>query len=99
MSPSQDVIRGNRARSVPGMGDPNEAPDARRRKVYMLAKRLSMGRQDRLAFAEVLLWKDVPSWSELDDGDIGRLLDAFEGYALVKVLLEQRQPYTETTAS
>lgn len=56
----------------------------------MLAKRLGMTRQDRLAFAEVLLWKDVPSWSGLDDADIGRLLDAFEGYALMKALLEQR---------
>lgn len=92
MSPSQDVMRGNRARSLPTVGDPNEAPEARRRKVYMLAKRLGMGRQDRLAFAEVLLWKDVSSWSELDDIEVGRLLDAFEGYALVKVFLEQRQP-------
>ena len=93
MSPSQDVIRGNRARSVPAVGDPNEAPEARRRKVYMLAKRLGMTRQDRIELAEVLLWKDVPSWSKLDDTDIGRLLDAFEGYALVNALLGQRPDF------
>ena len=59
----------------------------------MLAKRLRMSRQDRIEFAEVLLWKDVPSWSELDDADIGRLLDAFEGYALVNALLGQRPDF------
>jgi len=60
----------------------------------MLAKQLGMNRQDRLGFAEVLLWKDVPSWADLGDADITRLLDAFEGYALVKMFVEQRQPHT-----
>ena len=71
------------------MGDPTEGPDARRRKVYMLAKRLRMSRQDRIEFAECLLWRDVRSWSELDDGEVQRLLDAFEGYAMIQAHLDQ----------
>jgi multidrug transporter EmrE-like cation transporter len=42
-----------------------------------------------LMFAEVLLWRDVPSWSGLDDSEIQRLLDAFEGYALIQAHLDQ----------
>lgn len=55
----------------------------------MLAKQLRMSRQDRLQFAEVILWRDVPSWAKLDDDEIQRLLDAFEGYALVQAHLDQ----------
>ena len=55
----------------------------------MLAKQLRFSRADRLMFAEVLLWRDVPSWSGLDDSEIQRLLDAFEGYALVRAHLDQ----------
>lgn len=70
------------------MGDPAEGPEARRRKVYMLAKQLRMSRQDRLEFAECLLWRDVSSWSKLDDSEIQRLLDAFEGYAMISAHLD-----------
>ena len=56
----------------------------------MLAKQLRLTREDRLQLAEVLLWRDVPSWSALTDDEIGRLLDAFEGYALIAMLLDQR---------
>lgn len=51
----------------------------------MLAKQYGLTREDRLQLAEVLLWKDVPSWSGLSDDEIGRLLDALEGYALITV--------------
>ncbi len=72
------------------MGDPLEGAEARRRKVYMLAKQLRLSREDRLQLAEVLLWRDVPSWSALTDDEIARLLDAFEGYALIAHLLAER---------
>ena len=72
------------------MGDPALGAEARRRKVYMLAKQLRLTREDRLQLAEVLLWRDVPSWSALTDAEIGRLLDAFEGYALIAMLIDQR---------
>ncbi len=59
----------------------------------MLAKRLRLPREDRIQLAEVLLWKDVASWKDLSDDDIQRLLDAFEGYALISHLrTQQEQP-------
>jgi len=62
----------------------------------MLAKQLGMTREDRVQFAEVLLWKDVGSWKDLVDEDIQRLLDAFEGYALISYLRTQQEPPRRT---
>lgn len=55
----------------------------------MLAGELRMGREDRLHLAEVILWRDVKSWKDLSDGEVGRLLDAFEGYALISMWRDQ----------
>lgn len=58
--------------------------------MYLLAQQLNLTREERLQLSEVLLWRDVSSWSELNDDEIGRLLDAFEGYALLTHLSAQR---------
>lgn len=62
----------------------------------MLAKRLELTREDRVQLAEVLLWKDVASWKDLSDEDVQRLLDAFEGYALISHLRTQQEPPRRT---
>ena len=50
------------------------------------ARRFGLSRDDRLAFAEVLLWRDVASWKDLSEEDLVRVLDAFEGYVLITFL-------------
>lgn len=63
-----------------------EASTARRKKAHHLCDQLGLDRDDRIGLAETLLWRDVRSWSELDDVEILRLLDALEGYILVAEL-------------
>jgi hypothetical protein len=73
------------------MPDEDAAP-ARRRKAYSLATTLKMSRQDRLDFAEVLLWQDVASWGDLGDPEICRLLDAMEGFVFLTALRQGALP-------
>jgi len=58
-------------------------PDARRRKCFHYALELGLTRQDRIEFAETLLWRDVGSWKNLTDDEVGRLLDGFESFLLL----------------
>lgn len=53
------------------------------RKAMKYAHDYGLSRDDRLGLAEVLLRRDVTSWTELSEDQLVRLLDALEGYALV----------------
>lgn len=53
----------------------------------MLAKRYKLSRAERLELSAVLLWRDVESWNDLTDAEIVRVLDAFEGFALINHLM------------
>lgn len=64
----------------------------RRRKLFMLANNAGMSREERIDLAEYLLRRDIDSWKDLTDMQVGRLLDAFEGHALINYLLSQRHP-------
>lgn len=68
----------------------SELTDRRRRKMFMLAAELSLTRDERIALATYLLRRDITSWSQLDEAQILRLLDALEGSQLVMELLRQR---------
>lgn len=56
----------------------------------LYAARYELDREDRLALAENLLWRDVHSWKDLAEEDLDRLLDCLEGYTLVGTLRLQR---------
>lgn len=72
----------------------DDAVEARRRKMFALAKEITLTREERLQFSEMLLRRDTTTWKDLTDDDRRRLLDALEGYMLIDVLLSLRPPST-----
>lgn len=58
----------------------NGGMSARRRKMFALWSELELSHEDLIDFAEVILWRDVESTKDLDENDVGRLLDAISGY-------------------
>jgi hypothetical protein len=63
------------------------------RKLMSLASALRMTRDERIEFAQFLLRRDITSWKQLNDEQVIRLLDAFEGHHLLNELLAQRVDY------
>lgn len=61
-----------------------------RRKAHLLAGELGLTREERIALSVYLLRRDVTSWSQLDEAQTLRILDALEGSQLVMELLRQR---------
>lgn len=72
------------------MDGPDGMTGAKLRKLFSYAKAFGLTREDRLGLAEVLLRRDISSWSDLDDTQINRMLDALEGATLVMALMAQR---------
>lgn len=62
----------------------------KRRKLFAYADTFGMSRQERIDLSEILLRRDITSWQDLTDSQVDRLLDAFEGAALIIHLLETR---------
>ena len=63
-----------------------------RRKLYQRCGEIGLERDERLAFAEYLLRRDVSSFDDLDEDQVLRLLDGLEGFDLIVALLAQRPP-------
>ena len=72
------------------MGSSSGNAEARRKKLFVLANEIGLTRFERIEVSRVILWRDITSWSNLDEGEVNRLLDAFEGYEKIKWLLENR---------
>jgi hypothetical protein len=70
----------------------------KRKKAMVYADRYGLTRDDRIALAETLLWRDVTSWTQLSEEQLDRLLDALEGYALVGFLRENANGAAALTA-
>lgn len=70
-----------------------------RRKLHVWADEAGLSRNERIDVAQYLLRRDITSWSQLDDGQVARLLDAFEGHHLIGEILSQRAASSSTTAS
>lgn len=66
------------------------------RKLFTVAKELGLTQEERLELASYLLRRDVVSWGELDETQVLRLLDAFEGFRLVSALMLLRSGAEET---
>jgi hypothetical protein len=62
----------------------------RRRYLFALAGRYHLTQQERLELTEQILRRDVYSWNELSTPEMARLVDVFEGHALLQHLLETR---------
>ena len=60
------------------------------RKLFVWADMFDLTREERLQLAGYLLRRDIRSFGELDDGQVARLLDAFEGHHLINTLINQR---------
>lgn len=72
------------------MYDREDDTEIRRRKLFGYADTFGLERDDRIALAETLLRRDITSWRDLNREQINRLLDAFEGAALIMHLLSTR---------
>ena len=66
--------------------------EARRRKAYMVAKQIGLKDEERIDLAGYILRRDITSWTQLDDDQIIRMLDALEGFELIVELFAQRPP-------
>lgn len=64
--------------------------EARRRKLFVLAKEIALTRNERMELAKAILWRDITSWKQLDDEQVARMLDALEGFEKVRWLLANR---------
>jgi hypothetical protein len=68
--------------------DPLET--ARKRKMFVLAREIGLKDEERWSLAEMILRRDITSWSQLDDAQVRRMLDALEGYQLITEIRRQR---------
>lgn len=63
----------------------------RLRKAMHYCDLYGLDREERLALAQMVLRRDITTWSTLDDEQLERMLDCLEGYGLVTHLLANRQ--------
>jgi hypothetical protein len=68
---------------------PQEQSDARK-KLMTLCRQYEFSREERLELACYLLRRDITSYTQLDEDQVRRLLDAFEGHHLIETLLRMR---------
>lgn len=76
---------------------PKQTPQ--RKKLYLLADELTLNRIERLDVACYLLRRDITSFDSLDDDQVLRMLDAFEGTLLVLEQYRQRVRILEATST
>lgn len=56
------------------------------RLLFQLCSEIGLDRDDRIDLAEIMLNRDVPSFLDLDESEVCRLLDALRGWAFVQHL-------------
>lgn len=59
-----------------------------RRKAMHYADLYGLERSERLEIAEMILRRDVTSFTQLDEAELQRVLDALEGFGLVAHVLQ-----------
>ena len=64
--------------------------EARRRKLWVLAKEIGLTTDERIEWTQYLLRRDITSWVGLPDDQVSRLLDGLESYQLLTCLLSMR---------
>ena len=63
-----------------------------RRKLHLLAREIGLTRTERIELSCYLLRRDITTWKQLDDEQVLRMLDALNGYQMIRVLEMQRPP-------
>jgi hypothetical protein len=90
------ALERGRAQANRAAGKPT---DKMRKALMARANELLLNRQDRLDLAENLLDVDCQSWSDLSFEQTARLLDAMEGYVLIRYLRIERHGLVENGAA
>lgn len=75
---------------------PRGSQSPQRRKLHVLADEIGLVRDERIEIAQYLLRRDITSWSQLDEAQVARMLDALEGFGLVVEQLAQRASSSTT---
>lgn len=60
--------------------------------MFAVATHLGLQRDELIDLASYLLRRDISSSKQLDEEQVGRMLDALEGFELVTALIAQRPP-------
>ena len=72
------------------MADEIGTAAARRKKLFVLARKIGLTRDERMEITKAMLWRDIVSWKDLDDAQVDRMLDALEGHIFVTWTLMNR---------
>jgi hypothetical protein len=75
---------------MPDRNGEDGSPEARRKKLMMVAREIGLTREERMELASYILRRDVRTWKSLDEVQVLRLLDALEGFELLSQLLALR---------
>lgn len=57
------------------------------KKAMAMAKELGLDRDARMELAEYLLRRDIASWTDLEEHQLDRILDAFDGHHYINQLI------------
>jgi hypothetical protein len=87
---SSEFVRGIAENDTAGKQAECDILQARRRKLFLLAAKFDLTRDERIELAQYLLRRDITSWKQLSDAQVCRLLDALEGTELVLQLISMR---------
>lgn len=66
--------------------DEGRPTEAMRRGMFAIATGLGLSREERLGLAEMILMRDIQSWNDFTFDDARRMLDAMNGYLLIRQL-------------
>ena len=80
------------------MSDEERQYQTQRRRAFAAADRAGLTDEERCELAEMLLKRDISSWSELAGYDWARVIDALDGWHLVDTLHMQRSVQAPTEA-
>lgn len=75
---------------VADAGTPVDVATRRRRKLFMNCDLLGLTDEERIELACIILRRDIESFSDLDDAQVCRMLDATEGAEKVIALYRLR---------
>lgn len=77
--------------TAPGRVIPRDQHRKNLAAIFAICNRFSLTRGDRMELAEVLLDRNVNSYSDLSTHEVGRIRDALEGAALVCLFQIERK--------
>ncbi len=72
--------------------------DALKKAMLLARNEVNLSDDERQEFASEIVLRDVSSWSDLSDEELGRVLDALRGFQLV-VQLKYMRPQGSRTAA